>query len=159
MIKERIKNMDSVAISGTIQTHPLENVHRTTESRTGDVSAVETQTGNSAQPTVSMLKRLAPDSAEGILDFIDGRSKKLNAILNSYINADGEKPASTDHRAGLITAYPHSGHYSILSPAPASGNASGGGAGADLSYPAPMGEIPAKGSSSTMASLSVSILV
>ena len=142
MIKERIEDMEVAAIADAIQTHPNENVYQTAE---------QVRSGSAAQPTVAMLKRFAPDAGDEILDYIDDHARRLKATADSYARTAKTGTSQTDHKAGLITAHPQPGYYSILSPAAPAGPQAGRSAGADLSYTTPAGEIPDTGSQTTMA--------
>lgn len=156
MIRERIKDMDVSVITDPIQTQSPSIVHPGTPS--------DMPLGHGAQPTVDMLRRLAPNSADVVLDYIDDHARRLKATADSY--APPAPPArgnSTDQEAGLITAYPLSGHYSIASPVASSGNQPGGSAGAHYSSSSysfsPTGAIPVSGSASTKAPVSVSLVI
>ena len=157
-LMERKTNMDASGISGAIQSHPDEIVYQTTQPKivlSGDPSS---EIGSPAHPTIEMLKRISPSSARDILDFIGSQAKPVHGASDIY-RRPGPDAAQTND-AGLITAHTHSGlHSSSKSPVAPAVPAFGGGAGADFSYRSPTEQTLMKGSKSTEAPSTVSVLV
>lgn len=153
-LMERKTNMDVSGISSAIQSHPNENVYQTTQPRIVQSADPSSEVGSSAHPTIEMLKRIAPPSAEDILDFIGSQSEPVHGASDLY-----RQSAQTDD-AGLITAHTHSGsHSSSKSPVAPVVPAFGVGAGADFSYQSPNEQALMKGSKSTETPSTVSVLV
>lgn len=134
---ERKKDMDVSSLTSPIQTHPQ-------------------ALGNPAHPTLEMLSRFAPESADPILKFIGEVSPEIKAVSEIY---SSRKNPPTDETGLISTHNPLEKHSSYQSPAALSGTYSGGGPGADFTYTPSKEKTPGQGSSTSTAPSSVSVLV